>query len=96
MKVKIVCPQCSAKLKIGLVELILHTKVIDPNSGYLLKRTGKRHLMNNDTRIYLECSNVQCDFWADDEDEPLYKQYFYLFDLVNQNHIDMFSKDVQG
>lgn len=96
MTTKIVCPHCKSRLNVGLVELILHTKVIDPNSGDLLKRTGKRQLMNNDTRIYLECSNVQCDFFADNEDEPLFEEYFYLFDLVNQNDLNQFAKIVHG
>ncbi|MCU4320624.1 hypothetical protein KTH44_16020 [Acinetobacter bereziniae] len=94
MENSISCPICSSKLQFGLEEIVLHLKVIDPKTGSLLKRTHKRHLTNNDTRMYISCS--ECDFFADNEDEPLFGKYFHIFDLINDDDINKFSISVQG
>ncbi len=88
------CPQCQSRMSLGLEETVLHLKVVNPNTGELLKRTKKRRIHNSDSRCFLICEGEDCDFLVDDED-PMYEQYFYLFKLVNEKDVDSFANEVK-
>lgn len=94
MSENICCPECGARLMYGLRELVSHTKVIDPKTGKLHKRTSKKRLMNCDTRRWIICENIDCYFYIDDEDQ-MYERYFHLFKMVDDADIEVFSREIQ-